>query len=119
MRLGTICREEATRLADEATDHCGQGVYAELGYRATLEALRCANAEAVIIADWDSPGLGLPLESRIEICLAALRQGVRVVLADSVRLRNAGGVACLLRHPSIEIEPQQGDRAGAGLERVA
>ena len=119
MCLGAICREESTRLANAVTDHCGLGDYARLGYRATLQGLQGKNVEAVIITDWDRPGLGLPLESRIVICLAALRQGVRVVLANSLRLRKAGGVACVLGHSDTKVEVQHGGHDDDELERVA
>ena len=50
-----------------------------------------------MIADWDQPGLGLPWGEQIELCNQALREGVRVVLADSAYLRESGGVGCMLR----------------------
>ena len=117
-QLSAICREESVRLADAVTDEDGLRKHSRLGYRSTLRALRCEDAEAVVIGDWDHPGLGLPREAAIEICFEALRRGVRVVLADSLSLRQAGGVGCLLRHrweeaktPSVE--------PSAGFDRVA
>lgn len=117
-RLSAICREESVRLADAVTEENGLRKYSKLGYRSTLQALRCEDAEAVVIGDWDHPGLGLPREAAIEICFEALRRGVRVVLADSLSLRQAGGVGCLLRHPWEEAKTPSVEPS-AGFDRVA
>jgi hypothetical protein len=117
-RLGTSYCEESSRLADALAGKSGLRSHAALGYRPALDAIRCSNAEAVVIADWDHPGLGLPREAEIEICFAALRRGIRVLLADSLRLRTAGGVACLLRQPSGQAATAAADHA-VRIERVA
>jgi len=69
-----------------------------LGFRAVLEALQSGAAQTVVLSDWDRFGHGLPWESKVEICFEALRQNARVILCDSLRLRKAGGVGCVLRH---------------------
>jgi hypothetical protein len=117
-RLGTSYCEESSRLADALAGKSGLRSHAALGYRPALDAIRCSNAEAVVIADWDHPGLGLPREAEIEICFAALRRGIRVLLADSLRLRKAGGVACLLRQPSGQAATAAADHA-VRIDRVA
>ena len=117
-QIRTLCWAESNRLAGQLVDRArGQGP-ATLGYRSTLRAIRNGEATRLVITDWDHPGLGLPWEDEIAICYEALRNGVRIVLSDSIPLREAGGVGCLLKG--------QSDRASishrvhpAGLRRVA
>lgn len=95
-RLAAIQQSEAKRLAHAIADHrhpCGS----VLGFRPVMDTLLDGAADTVVVSDWDRFGQGLPWESKVEICLAALRNGARLVLCDSVRLREAGGVGCLLR----------------------
>ena len=99
-RLAAIRSAEASRLAAALLEGDSQRDNAGLGYRATLEALSRGEADAVVIADWDHAGLGLPWEAKIELCRDALRRDIRVVLADSIRLCRAGGVGCLRRRPT-------------------
>jgi hypothetical protein len=115
-RLGAVYREASSRLAD-SLDPSRKG-RAATGYRSTLEALRRGDAAALVIADWDRPGLGLPWEAQIQVCHEALRRGIRVVLGDSVRLRENGGVGCLLRHDAASAGLAAQGQA-AGLEKVA
>ncbi|MGB5467512.1 MAG: hypothetical protein WBM84_15660 [Sedimenticolaceae bacterium] len=96
-RVGAICQAECARLASLLTNEDVITGKALLGYRPTSQALRRREAGTVVIADWDQPGLGLPWVEQIELCNQALREGVRVVLADSVYLRESGGVGCVLR----------------------
>lgn len=115
-RLGAIHRDALTRLVD-AVDPCRPG-RSVIGYRSTMQALRSGDVEALVIGDWDQPGLGLPWEAEIQVCHEALRRGVRVVLGDSIRLRQRGGVGCLLRQDAAAARfPVQSQ--GARLEKVA
>ena len=117
--LRAMCRETAARVADVvATDDGLLGQPAVAGYRAALDALLGGHADAVFIADWDKPGRGLPNEAKIEVCMEALRRGVRVILAESSRLREGGGVACLCRAAGQPLLMPEMDGFG-GLERVA
>lgn len=117
--LRAISRDTATRVADlVSTGDDLLGPPVAMGYRSTLDTLLGGQAEAVFIADWDKPGLGLPNAAKIEVCLEALRRGVRVILAESTRLREVGGVACLcseVNQPALMPEIESEDV----LERVA
>lgn len=117
-RLSGICCDASIRLADALTEAGDVQTYSALGYRSTLEALRSENPQAVVVADWEHPGLGLPWETAIEVCFEALRRGVPVVLADSRRLREAGGVGCLLREP-VRQPVRPAGASNAGFEQVA
>ena len=117
-RLAAICSAEASRLAAALLDDDGLRDDAVLGYRATIEALSRGETDAVVIADWDRAGLGLPWEAKIELCRETLRRDIRVVLADSISLRSAGGVGCLRRQPS-ERTVASSRISGAGFGLVA
>jgi hypothetical protein len=117
LRLGALNRAEARELAVRVAEG-GLTGRSLLGYRAVIQALRQDTTDAVVIADWDHPGIGLPWEAEVEICLEALQRNKRVVFGDCAQLREAGGVGCLLREgvvPAAYIEP--GRRVG--LEQVA
>jgi hypothetical protein len=107
-------RAEASKLAGGLADEAASGD-AVLGYRKTLDVLDRGEAETVVIADWDQPGLGLPWEPQIELCHQALRDGVHVVLGDSPSLRAVGGVGCRLRREGGTV----GVAHRTGLVRVA
>lgn len=117
-RIRAICRAESDRLAGGlAMSAMSQGS-AVVGYRSTLQAIRHREVAAVVIADWDHPGLGLPWDAVIEICYEAVRAGARIVLADSVPLREAGGVGCLLHSQSGREATSNRDRL-TGFQQVA
>lgn len=117
--LRAISRDTATRVADlVSTGDEPLGPPVTLGYRSTLDTLLGGQAEAIFIADWDKPGLGLPNAAKIEVCLEALRRGVRVILAESARLREVGGVACLCADVSQAALMPETESDGL-LERVA
>lgn len=107
-------RREGSRLAAELAASASSGDTV-MGYRETIDAICRREAEMVVIADWDQPGLGLPWEAQMELCHQALRDGVPVVLADAPALREAGGVACRLRE--VATASVAGRRVGLG--RVA
>jgi hypothetical protein len=119
-RLGAICAEASAKLVSAVSTTGGAQSDAVVGYRATLDELRRGGLHTLVIADWDHPGLGLPWEDEIELCHQALRQGVRLVLAESVGLRHAGGVGGLVgergrsTHSAGPVRRQV-----SGLERVA
>jgi hypothetical protein len=119
-RLDAICAEASIKLVTAvAQSGTGQGD-AVTGYRATFDALQRGELDTLVIADWDHPGLGLPWEDEIELCHEALRRGIRLVLADSVGLRQAGGVGGLVgEHCRSRRSAAQSRRHASGLERVA
>ena len=104
-------RAEASKLAGGLADEAAAGD-AVLGYRNTLAVLGRGEADTVVIADWDQPGLGLPWEAQIELCHQALRDGVRVVLGESRSLRAVGGVGCRLRRAGDTADVSQRTRLG-------
>ena len=99
----------------EVDAQLGQAV---VGYRAVRDALRSDQAETLVLAGWDQPGLGLPWDAELEICCDALRRRIRVILVDSPQLQRSGGVACLLREPSPRADGL-GTATRADYERVA
>jgi hypothetical protein len=118
-QVAAIARAQCADLAAElANNACNGSDGAVLGYRATLEAVQQGQADAVVISDWDQPGLGLPWEAEIELCREALRRRVPVVLADSLGLRESGSVGCRLARPRAQT-PAAPRRQGAGMGRVA
>lgn len=118
-RIRGICGEAVIGLADALCTSDGRCGHAALGYRAAVDALAGDNVEAVVIAGWDHPGLGLPREAVIEITSIALERGVNVVLAESPRLLNAGGVACAYRQSAPDEMPAVQYGQDVGIERVA
>jgi hypothetical protein len=116
-RLSALYRAEARRLASRITDE-GHGDAAELGFRAVIDSLRNKTVDTVVLSDWDRFGHGLPWEAKVEICFEALRRRVKVILCDSLRLREAGGVGCLLRQDR-PVDARSDDAAPDRLRRVA
>jgi hypothetical protein len=115
-RLNTIFHSEAQRLARDIVEREPDGGTA-LGFRTVLEYLRQHAVDTVIVSDWDRFGHGLPWESKVEICFEALRHDARVILCDSIRLRDAGGVGCVLRN--VERPVDQPAVGQARLQQVA
>jgi len=116
-RLASLFRAEAKRLAIETLErrHSGETV---VGLRSVLQTLERDAADTVVVSDWDQFGLGLPWEDKVTVCFEALRRRCRIVLCDSVQLREAGGVGCLLRSPPAQdITPNKG--AASRLQDVA
>jgi hypothetical protein len=116
-RLTALCRAEARRLAVATLEqrHTGDAV---VGFRSVLETLEADAAHTLVVSDWDQFGLGLPWEAKVTVCFEALRNRCRIVLCDSVALREAGGVGCLLRRARTE-EPADIDSAAGRLRNVA
>jgi hypothetical protein len=116
-RLTALCRSEARRLAAATLEqrHTGDAV---VGFRSVLETLEADAADILMISDWDQFGLGLPWEAKVTVCFEALRHGCRIVLCDSVALREAGGVGCLLRRARTD-EAIDIDSAAGRLRNVA
>lgn len=94
--LAASCQAEMKKRVDALFDRQRAG-HAVLGFRAVVDAVRRGEAETVMLSDWDNFGHGLPWESKIEVCLEALRHNARILLCDSLALRRAGGVGCMLR----------------------
>ena len=110
------------------------GTLALAGIRAVFEALRAGNAETLVIASGPAPASGWACDhcGCVEACAAApdrcpacgshataewrplaellrlaCQQGVRIVFADSDRLRYLGGVACMLKQPAeMQVMPE-------------
>jgi hypothetical protein len=116
-RLTTIFHAEARRLAHAVVE---QEEYGDtvVGFRAVLDTLRDDAADTVVLSDWDRFGHGLPWESKVEICFEALRRDARVILCDSLRLRSAGGVGCLLRSAEQPVQRPRVAQPGR-LQQVA
>jgi hypothetical protein len=116
-QLSALSRAEARRLAVATLEHRHTGA-AVVGFRSVLETLEADAAATLVVSDWDQFGLGLPWESKVTLCFEALRNGCRVVLCDSVALREAGGVGCLLRRARKE-EAADIDTTAGRLQNVA
>ena len=117
-QIRSIGTTESDRLARLVIEHEIDPAHAVTGYRSTLQAIRQGLANTVVIADWDQPGLGLPWEEEIGICHEAMRSGARIVLSDSLQLREAGGVGCLLDEQYLPgLAVYEGSRIG--LQRAA
>ncbi len=116
-RLTAIYQAEAKRLAQAITAGQDNGSTAT-GFRSVLQTLRNDAADTVVVSDWDQFGHGLPWEAKVEICFEALRRQCRIVLCDSLPLREAGGVGCLLRRDG-ELSVQRADAIPGHLQQVA
>ena len=95
-RLAATCQADMKRRVDALFDR-QRSDHALLGFQAVIDAVRRGVADTVLLSDWDNFGHGLPWESKIEVCLETLRHNARILLCDSLVLRQAGGVGCMLR----------------------
>lgn len=96
-RLAGIHAEASKRLVTQLVPALRQRGSAVLGHIASLEALRRGTVDTLVIADRGRLDVGANWDAKIELSRQALRQGARVLLADTAGLRRLGGVACLLR----------------------
>ena len=126
-RLADDRRESAQCLLGRLVRALRCGGLALAGSRAVFEALRAGTAETLVVASGPAPESGWACDhcGTIEPCAAvpdrcsgcgscgtaewrpltevlrlACQQGVRIVFADSDRLRYLGGVACMLKQPA-------------------